>query len=49
MAVALNLEVGKDNLEIVDSFSYLGDMITYEGRVESAARDRKSSAWSKKS
>ena len=42
------LEVGEDSLETVDSFYYLGDVISCGGGVESAARDRISCAWSKR-
>ena len=35
------------SLEIVDSFHYLGDVISCGGGVESAVRDRTSCAWSK--
>ena len=35
------------SLEVVDSFRYLGDLLTCEGGVESAVRDRISGAWSK--
>ena len=42
-----NLEVGEESVEIVDSFRYLGDTMTSEGGVESAVRDRISSAWNK--
>ena len=44
MAVPQRLEVGEDSLEIVDSFCYLGDMISCGGRVESTVRDRISDA-----
>mgnify|MGYP001792562561 FL=1 len=47
MAVPRRLEVGEDSLEIVDSFCYLGDVISCRGGVESAVRDRISCAWSK--
>ena len=33
------LEVGEDNLEIVDSY-YLGDVISSGGGIELAVRDR---------
>ena len=33
-AVAQRLEVGEDSLEIVDSFRYLGDVISCGGGVE---------------
>ena len=39
------LEVGE--LEVVDSFRYLGDVISCGGGVESAVRDKVSCAWSK--
>ena len=45
VAVRRRLEVGKDSLEIVHSFRYLGDVISYEGGLESAVRD--SLCWSK--
>ena len=35
-----SLEVGEDSLEIVDSFHYLGDVISYGGGVESAVREK---------
>ena len=41
------LEVGKDSLEIVDSFRYLGDVVSFSEGVDSAVRDRISGAWSK--
>ena len=47
VAVPQRLEVGEDSLEIVDSFRYLGDVISCGGGVESAVRDRISCAWSK--
>ena len=47
MAAPQYLEVGDENVEVVDSFRYLGDMMTCEGGVESAVRDRISSAWNK--
>ena len=47
MVVPWRLEVGEDSLEIVDSFRYLGDVISCGGGVESAVRDRISGAWSK--
>ena len=39
--------MGEDSLEIVDSFPYLGDVISCGGWVESAVRSRISFAWSK--
>ena len=36
--------MGEDSLEIVDSFHYLGDVISCGGGVESAVRDRISCA-----
>ena len=39
--------MGEDSLEIVDSFCYLGDVISCGGGVESVVRDRISCAWSK--
>ena len=47
MVVPRRLEVGKDSLEIKDSFRYLGDVISCGEGVESAVRDRISGAWSK--
>ena len=47
MAVPRRVEVGEDSLEIAESFRYLGDVISCEGGVESAVRDRVSCAWSK--
>ena len=47
MVVPWRLEVGEDSLEIVDSFRYLGDVISCGGGVELAVRDRISCAWSK--
>ena len=41
------LEVGEESLVIVDSFCYLGDMISCGGGLVSAVRDRISGAWSK--
>ena len=38
------LVLGEDSLGIVDSFCYLGDMISCGGRVESTVRDRISDA-----
>ena len=38
------LEMGEDSLEIVDSFRYLGDVISCGGGVESAVRARISGA-----
>ena len=45
--VPQRLEVGKDSMEIVDSFHYLGNVISCGGGVESVVRDRISGAWSK--
>ena len=39
------LEVGEDSLEIVDSFHYLEDKISWGGVVESAVRYKISRAW----
>ena len=47
MLVPQKLEVREDSLKIVDSFCYLGDVISCGGGVESAVRDRISGAWSK--
>ena len=47
MAVLQRLEVEEDSLEIVDSFCFLGDVISCRREVESAVRDRISCAWSK--
>ena len=47
MAAPRNLVVEEENVELVDNFRYLGDMMTCEGGVESAVRDRISSAWNK--
>ena len=47
VVVPRRLEVGKDSLEIVDSFHYLGNVISCGGGVELAVRDRISGAWSK--
>ena len=47
VAAPQNLVVEEENVEVVDSFRYLGDMMTCEGGVESAVRDRISSAWNK--
>mgnify|MGYP001796314723 FL=1 len=47
VVVPQRLELGEDSLEIVDSFRYLGDVISCGGGVESAVRDRISCAWSK--
>ena len=41
------LEVGEDSLQIVDSFGYLGDVISCGGGIESVVRDRISCVWSK--
>ena len=41
------LEVEEDSMEIVNSFRYFGDVISYGGGVESAVRDGISCAWSK--
>ena len=41
------MEVREDSREIVDSFCYLGDVISCGGRVEWTVRDRISCAWSK--
>ena len=40
MVVPQRLEEGEDRLEIVDSFHYLGDVISCGGGVELAVRDR---------
>ena len=40
VVVQRRLEVGEDSLEIVDSFHYLGDVISCGGGVESVVRDR---------
>ena len=37
----------EDSLEIVDSFHYLGDVISCGGGLESAVRDRISCVWTK--
>ena len=42
--VSQRLEVGEDSLEVVDSFCYLGDVLSCGGGVESAVRDRISCA-----
>ena len=47
VAVPQRLEVGEDNLEIANSFRYLGDVISYGRGVESAVRDGISCARSK--
>ena len=47
VAVPQRLEVGENSLEIVDSFCYLGDVISFRGGLESAVRDMISCAWSK--
>ena len=47
VAVPQRLEVGEDSLVIVDSFHYLGNVISCGGGVELAVRDRISSVWSK--
>ena len=47
MAVPWSLETGEDSLEIVDSFHYLGGVISCGGVLESAVRHRISGAWSK--
>ena len=47
MAVPRRLEVGENSLEMVDSFRYLGDVISCGGGIESAVRDRISCTWSK--
>ena len=47
VVVQRRLEVGEDSLEIVDSFCYLGDMISCGGGVESAVRNWIFCAWSK--
>ena len=45
---SVTLEVGDDGLEIVDSFCYLGDMISCRGGIEPAIfRDWISCAWRK--
>ena len=46
MVVPQRLEVEEDSLEIMDSFCYLGDVISCRGEIESAVRDRISCAWS---
>ena len=47
VAVPQRLEVGKDRLEIEDSFRYLSDVISCGGGVELAVRYGISCAWSK--
>ena len=47
VVVPWKLKVGEDSLEIMDSFCYLGDVISCGGGVESAVRNRISCAWSK--
>ena len=47
VTVPQGLEVGEDSLQIVDSFRYLGDVISCGGEVELAVGDRISGAWSK--
>ena len=39
VVVPRRLEVGEDSLETVDSFCYLGDVISFGRGVESAVRD----------
>ena len=47
MVVPQRLEVREDSLEIVDSFRYLGDVISCGGGVELAVRDKISFVWNK--
>ena len=47
VAVPQRLEVGDNSLEMLDSLRYLGDVISCGAEVESAVRDRISSALSK--
>ena len=47
VVVPQRLEVGEDNLEIVDNFCYLGDVISCEGGVELAVKVRISGAENK--
>ena len=47
VAVPRRLNVGEDNLEIVDSFRYLGDVISCGGGVGSEVRDKLYCGWSK--
>ena len=47
VVVPQRMEVGEDSLEILDSFHYLGDVISCEGGVEMVVRDRLFCTWSK--
>ena len=47
MVVPRRSEVEEDSLEIVDSFCYLGNVVSCGARVASAVSDRISGAWSK--
>ena len=47
VVVPQRLELGEDSLEIVDSFRYLGDVISCGGAVELAVGGRVSCVWSK--
>ena len=47
LVVPQRLEMGEDSLEIVESFCYLGDVISCGGGVELTVWDGKSCAWSK--
>ena len=47
VAVPRRLNVGEDNLEIVDSCRCLGDVISCGGGVGSEVRDKLYCAWSK--
>ena len=47
VTVPQRLEVGEDSLEIMNSFHYVGDVVSCREGVKSALRDRISCTWSK--
>ena len=42
-----NITLGEDNIEIVDKFAYLGDVLSTEGGAQEAVRSRIRSGWMK--
>ena len=42
-----NISLDGDNIEVVDRFSYLGDVISTEGSAQEAVTSRIRSAWKK--
>ena len=42
-----NITLDEDNIEIVDKFAYLGDVLSTEGGPQEAVRSRTRSGWMK--